>query len=51
MCKWEQLRRTGNRVAWRTEGGKTWGKGLGGEVYLKECEGHNRDDVCNESGK
>lgn len=49
MCRWEQLRRTGNGVAWRTEGGKTWGKGLDGEVYLrgKECEGHKRVDVFN----
>lgn len=49
MCWWAQIRRTGNEVPWRTEGGKTWRKGLNGQVYLrgKECEGHNRDDVFN----
>lgn len=36
MCRWEQIRRTGNGIAWRTKSGKTWGKGLDGEVYLRK---------------
>lgn len=27
MCRCEQLRRAGNILVWRAEGGKKWGKG------------------------